>query len=273
MKLLRRLFLLLLTTALLIIAYAYFIEPNQLVINRQNFDSPKINQPLKIVVFSDTHFGKIYAPEKMEKIVAAINKEEADLVLFAGDFFDIYAEDKELINLDYFETQLNKIEAKVGKYAIWGNRDYGGGVTRFYQDMMSEGGFEVLRDTSIVLPSINLELSGLDDYLLGSPNLNLSQKSPDLFQLALFHEPDLLDELNTPNYDLALAGHSHGGQIRVPFLTDQFLPFGGRKYVKGFYTHESLSLFVTSGIGLTKIPFRFLNAPEIVSITLSPVAE
>ena len=72
---------------------------------------------------------------------------------------------------------------------------------------------------------------------------------------------------------LVLAGHTHGGQISLPYLTEQILPANGKKYIKGLYTigsADQTKLFVTKGTGMTKLPFRFMNVPEIVSIEISP---
>lgn len=84
--------------------------------------------------------------------------------------------------------------------------------------------------------------------------------------------PDIVDEMDINGIQLVLAGHTHGGQISIPLLTEENLPLGGKKYIKGLFTigiNGQTDLFVTKGIGMTELPLRFLNVPEIVSIQVS----
>jgi len=118
-----------------------------------------------------------------------------------------------------------------------------------------------------------VRLLGLDDYSNGSPDLDLGYKALDgAYNILMTHEPDVVDEMDIDGIQLALAGHTHGGQISIPLLTERILPSGGKKYVKGLYaigSNGQTDLFVTRGIGMTDLPFRFMSVPEIVSLEIN----
>lgn len=255
----------------LIYLYARYIEPNLLITNSDTIDVNKKTPELDIVLFSDTHVGKFFNQERLEKVVDKINKENPDIVLFAGDFFDVYSESASEVDLKYISRQLSNISSKYGKFAIWGNRDYGGGASRIYEEMLTNGGFNVLKNKTVDLPEINTTITGLDDYLLGQPSLPSLADRKNNFNIVLSHAPDIIDDLNVDDVDLFLAGHSHGGQVYIPFLSKKTYTEGAQKYIKGQYeikNERKTKLFVTKGIGVTKIPFRFLNVPEVVSFKL-----
>lgn len=260
-----------------IFVYARYIEPQLLVKTKLSTHSSSINQPFKVVFFSDTHFGKLYKQTNITKIVQAINEQEADFVIFGGDFFDNFAKDQSVLDVQYLEEQLANIQAKHGKIAIWGNHDYGGGAVRIYESFMQKGGFTVLKNQSLAYPMFNITISGVDDYLFGNPDfslINQPYKQNQPYHLVLSHQPDLVDRFMLSNINFILSGHSHGGQVSLPFLTKQVLPIGAKKYVKGSYSLNSstdTTLFVSKGIGLTQLPFRFLNIPEIVVVQFNPV--
>lgn len=245
--------------------YARYVEPNVISTNRSEVSTGKQIAPFKIVFFSDTHFGALYDQTKMEKIVAKINREQPDLVLFGGDFFDAYASDTALLDLDYLSGQLAEIDAKYAKLAVWGNHDYGGGAVRVYEQLMEGGGFEVLRNQSITLEELRVTVTGLDDFLLGNPQTELAESlSSDYFQIVASHAPDLVDSMDLTQVGLVLAGHSHGGQVSLPLITKKILPPGAKNYVKGWYSFGTgTQLLVSKGLGLTSLPYRFLNVPEI----------
>lgn len=251
-------------------AYARYIEPNLLVTVYEEIQGNLLEKDVRIVLFADTHFGSLYEENHIESIVDMINVAAGDFVIFAGDFFDSYQEEQELIDLDYIVEELNRIEAKEGKIAIWGNHDKGGAY-KIYEQVMLEGGFLLLKNEDFLVDEYNLCIRGLDDYLLGNPDLDTSTLDDNRYNLLVVHEPDVSDEMNLNKVDLILAGHSHGGQVSIPLITEQFLPKGGINYVKGLYTLESnreTYLYVTKGIGLTQLPYRFMNIPEVVVLDL-----
>lgn len=224
-----------------------------------------INHNLKIVLFSDTHFGNMYSEQNLDNIVEKINLENADIVIFGGDLMDSYYRFPP--DTEYISIGLKKIYSKYGKFAVYGNHDYGGGAERVFKQIMDNSDFTVLKNQISVIDDIQLRLIGLDDYLLGNPDKYiLSGIEKDYYNIMISHAPDLVDRYNTENINLVFSAHTHGGQVRIPFLTEKVLPPGGQKYIKGFYNFENSDskLYVTSGIGLTQVNLRFLNTPEIV---------
>lgn len=270
MKMLRRLGLVLLVLAVVaagIFGYARYVEPRLLTTTHWPVTVPQAVQAGKIVFFSDTHFGGHYAPENIEKIVQKINRQQPDVVIFGGDFFDNYKADEPMMDLDYLQSQLAAIQAKHGKFAVYGNHDHGGGAAGVYPKLMEAGGFALLKNESVWIEGLSLRLVCFDDIMMGytSPELYTLGEG---YALVAAHQPDVAQQIALPDGGLMLAGHSHGGQVWLPFVTRSVLPPGATTYTKGEYTgvgvQQNMDLFVSCGIGVTKRPYRFLNTPEIV---------
>jgi predicted MPP superfamily phosphohydrolase len=109
----------------------------------------------------------------------------------------------------------------------------------------------------------------------GNPDLNLAiPEKPDAPVILMCHEPDFMDSIvrhpRSPLIDVVLSGHSHGGQVRVPFHGPLLLPPMGRKYTEGRYRFNRIQLYVNRGIGTVGLPFRFDCPPELTHITLQP---
>lgn len=253
--------------------YAREIEPTMLDINNQHIHStriPKSFNNFKIVQFSDTHLGFHYSLKQLDKLVTTINDRQPDLIVFTGDLIDepqSYKEANQLI------TILQRLQAKHGKFWIYGNHDHGGYGTEMILDIMQQAHFTLLQNTHDVI-EINNEriiLVGIDDAILGSPDLKvaLEQTNPDLYTILLAHEPDYAHTTINHPVDLQLSGHSHGGQIRLPFIGHLYTPVLAEKFTHGKYViNDDLLLFVNRGIGTTRLPFRFFCKPELHVYTL-----
>ena len=255
------------------ILYAMFIEPDLLRVIHYDFPHSKIEgQPIKVVQFSDTHIGDFFTTEELQKVVDKINEQEADLVLFTGDLMDdasVYQGSIEEIG-----TVLSNIQSKFGNYAVFGNRDYGGGAERFYEELMESAGFHVLLNNheTITVNGTTLSLFGADDALIGYYDAKQTMKGIEEgnFNLLLVHEPDLVDDFIDYPVDLVVAGHSHGGQVYIPFVGPLLTTTLAEKYVRGLYDiNENLSLYVNTGIGNTRVPFRLFNVPQITVFYLT----
>lgn len=277
MKKIRRLFMLMLTIVLIFLSalgYAHFIEPELLTVRSFDIETDKQVKPCTIVFFSDTHFGKYYDVGHAEDIVKKINQNKPDIVVFGGDLLDNYARDRNIMDLEYLKEELKNIEAKTGKYAVWGNHDYGGGAVRIYEDFMSSCGFALLDDESVVLEDYGIKLIGYDDYLMGWTDPSLYKIKSEFYNVIIAHEPVVSQFIESKSENFLLTGHTHGGQVNIPFLTSELLPEGSAQFIKGLYTQQeigttvSLTMYTSSGIGMTRYPFRFQNIPEIVKINL-----
>lgn len=257
-----------------LLAYAYWVEPNMLVVRSVDVESDQVTQPCKIVFFTDTHFGQYYDISHARKITDQINALEPDIVVFGGDLLDHYLRDRDQMDLSSLSAVFAEIEAKAGKFAVWGNHDYGGGAARVYEDVMEASGFEVLDDESRLLSDYGIRVIGYDDLLMGQTDDSLYTLKSQAFNVIVAHEPVIAQKIESSSQNLVLTGHTHGGQVTIPFLTDRLLPPGSGEFRKGFYdaqevgTDADLQMYTSSGIGMTRYPFRFLNAPEIVEINV-----
>ncbi|MGP4109272.1 metallophosphoesterase [Virgibacillus sp. L01] len=254
--------------------YAREIEPTMLDINQQILSSSKIPKSFnnfKIIQFSDTHIGYHYSLDQFAELVKTINAQNPDIIVFTGDLVDkphTYNWNNELIKT------LRKLKANHGKYWIYGNHDHGGYGTDIVKDVMDKAEFHLLKNsyTSIKINNEEIALAGIDDVMLGNPDLEktLANSDPNLFTLLLAHEPDFADTTVHFPVDVQLSGHSHGGQVRLPFIGHLYTPMYAEKYVQGKHIlqNEKLTLYVNRGLGTTRLPYRFLCKPEIHTFTL-----
>lgn len=276
MKILKRI-LIVFTLLILVIGgciyYAFKIEPYRVTLNEFTLNEEKPDREhLKIVQISDLHIKADFTYKNLDKVIKKVNEQNPDIVIFTGDLYDnyaIYRDDENIV------TALQKIEAGYGKIAIWGNRDYGGGAERTYAAVMEDAGFTLLKNENWYITLNNgkrVLFTGLDDALLGHPVMPDGTKIYDSdYELLLSHEPDNVEPYMNYDYDIALSGHSHGGQINIPFL-----PFVNEmaltvtalssKYSGGMYTFDDNAikqLYVNTGIGTTHISARFGVVPEV----------
>lgn len=255
--------------------YARYIEPfllNQTHIPIYSKRLPLQFKNFRIVQFSDTHLGFNYTLKDLEKLIIRINDLKPDLIVFTGDLIDDptqFNSDKELSAI------LKRLKSKHGKFWIYGNHDHGGYGTNAIKRIMEQSDFKLLKNSHEVIKRADdqIILAGIDDLILGKPDLatTLVGTSENDFKILLAHEPDFADRTRNFSVDVQLSGHSHGGQIRLPFFGSVYTPDYAIKYIKGSYTfdNERLFLYVNSGIGTTRLPFRFLCKPEITIFTLN----
>ncbi len=208
----------------------------------------------RFVQFSDLHYkgDADYATEVVEQI----NALDPDFVCFTGDLIEkaSYAP----AALDF----IRQIERPV--YGCPGNWDYGSGADfREYVKAFHETGGAWLEDRNIVLPKHHLELIGMG--LRGVHALGEPQAAR---RLLLIHYPTQADRLDGRRYDLIIAGHSHGGQVRIPCYGAPVLPYGVGRFQKGRYESLGGPLYVNVGIGTYMYPVRFNCRPELTVVRL-----
>lgn len=256
--------------------YAGEIEPRMLDITRhkiKNHSIPAGFNGTKIIQFSDTHLGFQYRAEQLEKLISKINDMQPDLIFFTGDLLDDprhYGDTTPII------AMLSKLEAPLGKFAVYGNHDHGGYGSDLYKSIMEQSGFRLLLNTSEqigLLDGSSIAIAGIDDAMLGKPDISAAvEKIPqNTYTILLSHAPDKADEAALFPIDLQLSGHSHGGQIQIPFYGPLVTPPYAEKYVEGFYQirgERPVTLYVNRGLGTTRLPFRFLSQPELALFTL-----
>lgn len=244
----------------LVLFYMHFIEPKKLYVRKVDIQG-NVKKDVRIAHISDTHFRSGFGAEKAQEIVTKIQGLHPDIIVFTGDFMDFY--DKTKAFKDTLPPLFEKLQAPYGKYAIYGNHDIGGGAKHVYATMMKDSGFHLLFNDNIEIQELGIAFFGVDDNQLGYADVKLCDKQLQPYQILLSHEPDFIDEIDCQHIHLALCGHTHGGQVALPILKNIILPKGGRCYRKGLYHKQNMKIFVSSGIGTTKLRLRFGNVPEI----------
>jgi uncharacterized protein len=256
--------------------YANRIEPSLLDIQELQIKHPLIPNSfdgIKMIQFSDTHLGFQYNLHQFNQLVKKINSLKPDIILFTGDLMD---EPNQYTEINKLMPILKKLQAPLGKYCIFGNHDHGGYGSDIYRNIMETTDFSVLLNDSAPIKLSDgsiIYLLGIDDAMLGNPNISLTLKNvpKNSFKILLSHAPDLAETASLYPVQWQLSGHSHGGQIKIPFLGALVTPPFGKIYPEGLYSigeHNPLSLYVNRGIGTTRLPFRFMSKPELTVFTL-----
>lgn len=246
---------------ILLFLYMRFVGTYGFIVKEYGIYSEKLPAEfngLKIIHLSDIHYGKM-GKKKLEDVVADVNKNKPDIIVFTGDLYDEYSiltED----NKDDIKECLNKLEAKLGKYAVSGNHDYS---NLGYDELIIDSGFTYLDSESINLYNDSNEAISIYGYPSSredEPNYDLDYT--DNFKIALIHEPDSIDNIVDYNFDLVLAGHSHGGQIRLPIIGCIKKVEGSKKYYDEYYDVKGTPLYISFGLGETEYKLRFFDRPS-----------
>ncbi len=258
--------------------WAVFVEPNRLVFRDEVIQLP--NWPaglenLKIAVLSDLHVGSPYVgADKLNYIVMQVNAAQPDLIVLLGDYVIQEVVGGKFVEPEVFVQNLKNLRARLGVYAVLGNHDWwydGPRVRRALEGV----GIRVLDDevARVEREGQAVWLAGLADAWTNQTNIKgtLAQVTDESPVIALTHNPDLFARL-PPRIVLTLAGHTHGGQIRLPLVGRPKVPSEfGQRYAAGHVVEDGRHLFVTTGIGTSIIPVRFLVPPEVVFLTLKTV--
>ena len=258
----------------LIYLYGTYIEPKIIKVKEYKISRAEITDNFngfKIVHLSDIHYGRVFELTDLKKLVNKINDINPDVVVITGDLID---RDTKMTKstANSISEELNNISATVGKYAISGNHDL-----KFdeWENIISNGGFINLNNSydTVYKKGYNyLLIAGLSSFDDKESIVNKNQKTQNylnsfekdgpIYKILLMHEADYIDELENNPYDLILAGHSHGGQVGLPFIEDIFKPKGATKYFKGHYSIGKSDLYVSTGIGLSNVNFRLFDYPS-----------
>jgi predicted MPP superfamily phosphohydrolase len=282
-----------LTVALLFfLAYAYFVEPRRLVENVQDLPVAHLDPAfdgLKIVAIGDIHGGSNYVTEdRIRDVVRLANEQQPDLIVLLGDYvtqgysFTPINQRKLKMPMETVADALSGLHARLGVYAVLGNHD------GWYDDgtvarELTRVGVTVLQNevASVEVKGKQLRLIGLKDHMkLGPRWSQISSDTKSLISgstgqiILLEHSPDILPTITgdlsiSPDLRLVLAAHTHGGQVWLPLIGAPIVPSSyGQKYLAGHIRENDVDMFVTTGIGTSVLPFRFLVPPEIAVLTL-----
>ncbi|MGM9875915.1 MAG: metallophosphoesterase [Bacilli bacterium] len=225
---------------------------------------------LKIVHFSDLHYLRITNKEITKNIIKEINILNPDIVVFTGDLID---KDYNPTNTDINDLKelLLSIKSKYGKYSVIGNND--NNIRETIEDIYTSSNFILLNnDYDIIYGNNNdkLFIGGLDTYSYDKSDIDkvmtyFTDNEDINYKIILVHEPDYIDIINSKYNDIniVLSGHSHNGQVNIPYVKKLFLPFGSRKYYENHYKVNNTDLYISSGLGESRINFRIFNKPSI----------
>ncbi|MFA7364903.1 MAG: metallophosphoesterase [Patescibacteria group bacterium] len=260
----------------LILVWVRFIEPNLIKTRYYNVQKNNSEKQIRLAVFSDVHIG-VYSSEKMlERIAKKVSELNVDIVVMPGDF--VYYANKDKMK-NYFSSLRSMEKIKV---AVLGNHDYDreGYVkaNEISSALRSEGVIMIDNEKKIIeIGNKKIEFIGIEDLWTGNPDYSILEKKDSDTEVDLrflvTHNPDTIYELNKEvsnikEIDLMLAGHTHAGQLRIPYIYKYVIP-SNHEFDKGFYNINNIDIFVTSGIGNVVLPMRLFNRPEISIIDVS----
>ena len=245
--------------------YGWVVEPKWIEVNIIPIQTDKLNTAsFRIVQMSDLHCDR--KPRNEKRLVALINQLSPDVIVFTGDALNRASA------LPLFKDTMRNLKASLAKLAVRGNFD------RHHKglDYYSQTGFELLEATTVTLTKSDemISVSGLScDNPAGLSSV-FEDVPPERFSIFLYHFSDLVESLEGLNVDLYLSGHTHGGQVALPFYGALItLSKFGKKYESGLYNVGDTILYVNRGIGLEPLPapqVRFLARPEITVFDIAP---
>lgn len=263
------LIILILVVSFFFILYVTEIATTKMVVREERVQSSKVTKLFhgyKIVNFSDLHD---VSEEMVRETVKLINRSKPDLLLFTGDLLD--GKDIDTKEKEELVRELKKLSANSLKYAVLGEND-----TEQASAILKEVGFNILEnsydliyqgDDSILLIGLNSDKENLDSLLA---YYNTETKNDNIYSILMMHKPDSIDDvLARHSVDIAFAGHSHLGEVRLPLIGTIITREGAKKYKDGYYDINNTKFFISSGVGINVYDFRFFDRPSIDLIRLN----
>ena len=251
------------------ILYARYIEPKIYITKEYSIiDSsiPNSFYGFKIVQISDINYKFNNDKSDLNNIVKEINRIKPDIVILTGDLLN----DKQEYNskdIENITKELSNIETTIDKYAIYGDNDY---QDKNWETIINDSNFINLNDTYKIIykPNSQILISGIsttDNDKDTSDKINETSKyltNNNLYSVLALHEPDTVKDIDYDQFDLILAGHSLGGQFRLPLIGGLIRKKGSKKYVNPHYKIDETDLYISNGLGNDDIEYRFLNKPS-----------
>ncbi|MBF7689076.1 metallophosphoesterase family protein [Acinetobacter sp. EC24] len=251
------------------LGYARFIEPRTLVVKYTDYDltDQKNTTPLKIALIADLHVGLFSGAKKqIQMIVERIQTEKPDIVVVAGDW--TYEPTHHLADHLVAFQQLD-----MPVYSVNGNHDEtypGPPILALLKSALSE--HNIIDIEQQVIEFDHFRLVGVGDLWAGKADMQfIAQLPQDKPYIIVSHNPDTVDMVPKLAYKaLMLSGHTHGGQVEIPWFTNNMMKNKSRLgHKRGLYQHEHADVYVTVGTGMVGVPFRFRVPPTIDIICVS----
>lgn len=262
---------------ILVASFSFFLYVTKvgtvkMLVKEDRVESSKITTSFhgyKIVTFSDLHDSSI---EMVKETVNLINRSKPDLLLFTGDLLNGESIDSK--KREKLIKELKKLSSSSLKYAVLGEND-----TEQASLILKDVGFTILdnsydliyqKDDAILLMGLNSDKENLDTLLA---YYSSEGKNDNIYSILMTHKPDSLDDVLAKynNIDLAFAGHSHLGEVRLPLLGSLLTREGAKKYKDDYYEINNTKFYITSGVGVNVYDFRFCDRPAINLIRLNQI--
>jgi len=251
--------------------YSTLVEIEWIDIQHVNLTLPRLPKEFngyRMVQISDIHFDDWMTPVKISKTVDMVNQLEPDMIAITGDFVSMNHEHNEKAIIEEFGrlTPKDKIIAVLGNHDHWTDAD-------LVRNILKESGIINVSNDIFALwrGSAPLYFCGVDDYWERKDRLDyILEILPNRgCAILLAHEPDYVDtSALTGRFDLQISGHSHGGQVIIPFIGPPMVPLYAEKYPVGLYRVKEMFLYTNRGIGMIPPRVRFNCRPEITVFTL-----
>ena len=274
--------------------WAAWIEPRQVHTRRFRVAVANLETPLRAVVIGDLQPNVYHwPPERLGALFKRLQSDEKpDLVLWLGDYYNAptdvskpYLEARPSLHswvaqrlpvMEEIAYEMSHLRGRLGNFSVLGNHDWAWSGSETARHL-TENGITVLQDDVITLTDPDsgqhLQIIGYEDLTSGRhPDYDRvhAQCNPDLPQISLAHSPDTFPRAKG-GPGLMFSGHTHGGQVCLPFLGPLVLPLHNRLYDYGWFVEGTRRLYVTSGMGTSLPPLRFMMPPEVVVLDLMPV--
>ena len=259
--------------ALLAASYPLVIERLSLQINTYRIPVRRLPQAFDgftIIHLADLHYGPLLSLNGVQQVVDQVNRMERDIVVNTGDNLVHHGNPQAV---DEVWRVLAQLSAPRGVYSVLGNHDHWGGAGRSLAWMEKSGQNLRHRSVAIEKHGNRIWLGGAGDFRADEPGIDAAFAGvPDEeCKILLAHNPDTADLPFNTSVQLVLSGHTHGGQVVLPFLGPPVLPVHNRRYSSGFVRSDHTNLFISRGIGSTA-PIRFNCPAEIAVLKLTPEA-
>lgn len=242
-------------------------------VTRHRLTLPFLQRPLRVAQLSDLHYGPFIHAGSVRAWVAQAQAAEPDLIVITGDSVDQELEG----SLAPLAAALSELAAPLGVWACLGNHDryrFGDRNIDELTDALTEAGVTVLINEGALVRD-DLYLAGVDDYGTGRPNLEASLRGAPggTATLLLCHQPDFFPQMRV-HVDLTLAGHTHGGQVRLPGIGALYTSSRyGERYAEGWAPPPDARFgkgYVSRGLGVSLLPLRFNCPAELAVFDLLP---
>lgn len=226
-----------------------------------------VERTVRIVQVTDLHFGLSLLTNAYDAVIEAVKTAKPNVIAVTGDLVSKAEAAQQAVDF------VAKLSSYASTYVVPGNWEYwsfGDGVNDFLKSLEGAGKVEVLVDRSVEVDGFSL--LGVDDPYLGRSNLKKAlREARGGVKMLLAHSPQIIEEASG-KVEVVLAGHTHGGQVRLPFIGPAFVPLPDRfkRYAAGLFKEGGTYLYVCRGVGMSFIPARFMCKPEVAVVDLLP---